>query len=134
MVGRCVTPEGGWKPFCEIEWQGVTGWASSCCMTEQFSYRVTQNLNLRGGPDKRSWNVLSDYGPQDYIPKGSIFTWDSRSAPNCSVGYGSEIWCHLTYAHDGTRTEGWLSAHFLRDNYGLLLACRYATLDPECAR
>jgi hypothetical protein len=49
LVGRCVPLDGGWKPFCEVEWQGVSGWASLCCMAEleettQFSYRVTQNL------------------------------------------------------------------------------------------
>jgi hypothetical protein len=31
LVGRCVKPE-GLLPFCELEWQGKNGWASSCCM------------------------------------------------------------------------------------------------------
>ena len=34
LVGRCVQLEGGWKPFCEVEWQAVNGWASSCCMAD----------------------------------------------------------------------------------------------------
>jgi hypothetical protein len=56
LVGRCLAVEGGYKPFCEVEWQGMSGWASSCCMasleeTTQFSYRVTQNLFLRSGPE-----------------------------------------------------------------------------------
>ncbi len=34
LVGRCVPLEAPWKPFCEVEWQGVTGWASSCCMAD----------------------------------------------------------------------------------------------------
>ena len=80
LVGRCVPLDGGWKPFCEVEWQGVSGWASTCCMAEleettQFSYRVTQNLILRSGPDKSSWNMLTNYAPNDYIPEGKIFTW-----------------------------------------------------------
>ena len=80
LIGRCVPLEGDWKPFCEVEWQGVSGWASKCCMAEleettQFSYRVTQNLILRSGPDKSSWNMLSNYAPKDYIPEGQIFTW-----------------------------------------------------------
>jgi hypothetical protein len=48
LVGRCV-PVDGWKPIGEVEWQGVSGWASSCCMAEleKTTYRVTQNLSLR---------------------------------------------------------------------------------------
>src|SRR5262249_15021285 len=47
LVGHCVRLQGGWKPFCEVDWQGWSGWASSCCMAElgeqtQFSYRVNQ--------------------------------------------------------------------------------------------
>jgi uncharacterized protein YraI len=34
LVGRCVPLDGGWKPFCEVEWQGVRGWASSCCIAD----------------------------------------------------------------------------------------------------
>jgi hypothetical protein len=104
-------------------------------MAELFSYRVTQNLMLRSAPDKHSWNVLSDYAPKDYIPGGTIFTWANRpDAGICTVGSGGEIWCGLSYDHDGITSQGWVSAHFLRDNYGVLLACRYATPDPECAR
>jgi hypothetical protein len=134
LVGRCVTPEGGWKPFCEVEWQGVRGWASSCCMAELFSYRVTQNLTLRSGPDKSSWNLLTNYAP-DYVPEGAIFTWENRpDASICSVGRGGEIWCQLTYTHDGgIRTGGWVSAHFLRSTTNqMLLACLFQNPDPNC--
>jgi hypothetical protein len=34
LVGRCVPLGGAWKPFCEVEWQEASGWASSCCMTD----------------------------------------------------------------------------------------------------
>lgn len=34
LVGRCIPLGGGWKPVCEVEWQGITGWASSCCMVD----------------------------------------------------------------------------------------------------
>lgn len=34
LRGRCVPIAGGYKPFCEVEWRGVTGWASSCCMAD----------------------------------------------------------------------------------------------------
>ena len=83
LKGRCVPLDGGWKDFCEVEWQGVSGWASSCCMVEleettQFSYRVIENLILRSRPDKSSWNMLTNYGPKDYIPKGTIISWKSR--------------------------------------------------------
>src|SRR5262249_17040772 len=121
LVGHCVRLKGGWKPFCEVEWQGWSGWASSCCMAElgeptQFSYRVTQNLILRSNPDKSSWNLLSNYAPNDYIPGGTRFTWKSRpDAGNCAAGSGGEVWCRLTYTYEtGIRTEGWVSAHFLR--------------------
>src|SRR5262249_27366716 len=121
LVGHCVRLQGGWKPFCEVEWQGWSGWASSCCMAElgeqtQFSYRVTQNLILRSNPDKSSWNLLSNDAPNDYIPEGTRFTWKSRpDAGDCAAGSGGEVWCRRTYTHDGgIRTEGWVSAHFLR--------------------
>ena len=140
LIGRCVPLEGDWKPFCEVEWQGVSGWASKCCMAEleettQFSYRVTQNLILRSGPDKSSWNMLSNYAPKDYIPEGQIFTWKGRpNAGNCTAGRGGEIWCQLTYTHDdGIKTNGWVSAHFLRSTTTeMLLACLFQTPDPEC--
>jgi hypothetical protein len=91
LVGRCVRLQGGYKPFCEVEWQGVNGWASSCCMAElgettQFSYRVTRNLVLHSMPDKSSWNMLTNYAP-NYIPVGTRFTWNSRpDAGNCAAG------------------------------------------------
>jgi hypothetical protein len=140
LIGRCVPLEGDWKPFCDVEWQGVSGWASKCCMAEleettQFSYRVTQNLILRSGPDKSSWNMLSNYAPKDYIPEGQIFTWKGRpNAGNCTAGRGGEIWCQLTYTHDdGIKTNGWVSAHFLRSTTTeMLLACLFQTPDPEC--
>jgi len=104
-------------------------------MAETFSYLVTQNLNLRSAPDKYSSNVLSDFAPNDYIPEGTSFTWTNRpDGSNCTVGGGGEIWCRLSYDHDGMTSQGWVSAHFLRDNNGVLLACRYATPDPECVR
>jgi hypothetical protein len=103
--------------------------------TELFSYRVTINLMLRSAPDKNSSNVISDY-PKDYIPEGSIFSYRPSY---CTYGSGlysptNEVWCRVNYDHDGITTNGWVSAHFLRDKSGVLLACRYETTDPECAR
>ena len=139
LVGHCVRLQGGWKPFCEVEWQGWSGWASSCCMAElgeptQFSYRVTQNLILRSNPDKSSWNMLTNYAPNDYIPEGKKFTWKSRP-DNCAAGSGGEVWCQLSYIHDGgIRTDGWVSAHYLRSTItGMLLACLFQNPDPDCA-
>ena len=139
LVGRCVRLQGGWKPFCEVEWQGVSGWASSCCMAEvgeptQFTYRVTQNLILRSNPDKSSWNMLTNVEPNDFIPEGTRFTWKSRPE-DCTAGIGGEVWCRLTYTHDGgIRTEGWVSAHFMRSTItGMLLACLFLNPDPDCA-
>lgn len=34
LVGRCVPVGGGYLPFCEVEWRGITGWASSCCISD----------------------------------------------------------------------------------------------------
>jgi hypothetical protein len=140
LVGRCVPLDAPWKPFCEVEWRGVSGWASSCCMAEleettQFSYRVTQNLILRSGPDKSSWNMLTNYAPNDYIPEGKTLTWKRRpDAGNCTSGRGGEVWCQLTYTHDGgIRTDGWISAHFLRSTATeMLLSCLFQTRDPDC--
>jgi hypothetical protein len=100
---------------------------------QQNFYRVTQNLMLRGAPSKYSDNLLAGY-PQDYIPEGTAFA----NAPyRCTYGssmYGQtdEVWCRVGYHHDGIETDGWVSAHFLREINGRLLACRYATSDPEC--
>ena len=35
-AGRCVLAQGNsnYLPFCEVEWQGITGWASSCCIPD----------------------------------------------------------------------------------------------------
>jgi hypothetical protein len=96
--------------------------------TTQFSYRVTQNLFLRSGPDKSSWNLLTNYAPKDYIPEGKIFTWKRRpDAGNCTAGRGGEIWCQLTYTPDsGITINGWVSAHFLRSTTTQrLLACLF---------
>jgi hypothetical protein len=43
LVGRCIPVPGGYKPFCEVEWKGVTGWASSCCLAE-----LEQSTSLLG--------------------------------------------------------------------------------------
>ena len=102
----------------------------------QFSYRVTQNLILRSKPDKSSWNLLTNYAPKDYIPEGTIFTWKGRpDAGNCTASRGGEIWCQLTYTHDGgIKTDGWVSAHFLRSTTTeMLLACLFQNPDPNCA-
>jgi hypothetical protein len=102
---------------------------------QQNYYRVTQNLMLRAAPTKYSANMLAPYAPNDFIPESSIFSyWPFH----CTYGSGmysptNEVWCSVEYQHDGgIGTRGWVSAHFLRDNYGNLLACRYATPDPEC--
>jgi hypothetical protein len=138
LLGRCVRLGGGWKPFCEVEWQGVSGWAS-CCMAElgeptQFTYRVTQNLILRSNPNKSTWNMLANYAPKDFIPEGTRFTWKSRP-DDCAAGSDGEVWCHLTYTHDGgIRTDGWVSAHFVRSTITrTLLACLFQNPDPDCS-
>ena len=103
--------------------------------TTQFNYRVTQNLFLRSEPDKSSLNMLTNYAP-DYIPEETIFTWKNRpGASICTVGRGGEIWCQITYTHDGgIQTVGWVSAHFLRSTItNTLLACLFQNSDPDCA-
>ena len=97
-------------------------------------YQVIQDLMLRIAPSKYSASALEGY-PTDHIPKGTIFSYGPYS---CSYGNGmnsrtNEVWCRVNFLHDGITTNGWVSAHFLRDDsYGNLLACRYATDDPRC--
>ena len=65
---------------------------------------------------------------EDYIPEETIFTWKHRpDASNCTTGRGGEIWCQITYTHDGgIQTVGWVSAHFLRSTItNTLLACLF---------
>ena len=44
LVGRCVPLDGGYLPFCEVEWGGVTGWASSCCISDMEHFPSPQQL------------------------------------------------------------------------------------------
>ena len=44
LVGRCVPLDGGYLPFCEVEWKGVTGWASSCCISDMEQSPSPQQL------------------------------------------------------------------------------------------
>ena len=76
---------------------------------------LQKTFSCESNQDKTSWNTLAYFAP-DYIPEGTIFTWKKPAdADNCTAGHGGEIWCRLTYTHDnGIRTEGWVSAHFLR--------------------
>jgi hypothetical protein len=69
--------------------------------------------------------MLNNYAPKDYIPEGEIFAWNDR--PNCTTSRGGDIWCQLTYAHDGgLKTDGWVNAHFLRSTTNQrLLACLF---------
>ena len=34
LMGTCVPLAGGYLPFCEVEWNGKHGWASSCCIAD----------------------------------------------------------------------------------------------------
>ena len=63
-AGRCVPVIGNsnYLPFCEVEWRGITGWASSCCIPNmeetpsppelppssayEHNFRVMQDLAL----------------------------------------------------------------------------------------
>jgi hypothetical protein len=96
-------------------------------------YEITQDLMLRVGPTKYSASALEGW-PTEFIPKGTIFSYGNYSCNYGTGMYGQthEIWCRVNFKHDGTSTNGWVSAHFLRDNYGNLLACRYATDDLRC--
>jgi hypothetical protein len=44
LVGRCVPLDGGYLPFCEVEWRGSTGWASSCCISDMEQSPSPQQL------------------------------------------------------------------------------------------
>jgi hypothetical protein len=46
LVGKCVPLDGGYLPFCEVEWRGTTGWASSCCISVQQPAVSANGLNL----------------------------------------------------------------------------------------
>jgi hypothetical protein len=46
LVGKCVPLDGGYLPFCEVEWRGTTGWASSCCISVQQPEISANGLDL----------------------------------------------------------------------------------------
>jgi hypothetical protein len=45
-VGRCVPVQANsnYLPFCEVEWRGITGWASSCCIPDVEQAPSTQPI------------------------------------------------------------------------------------------
>lgn len=115
QVGRCRPPEDGDGPdWCEVQWRGFSGWASSCCWSEASAggatsrtFRVMENvsqgiLNMRAGPGSRHRIVVS-------MPAG---------ASGVSVGRcrrpddgGSKSWCEVAWR--GYR--GWASSCCLVD-------------------
>jgi hypothetical protein len=44
LAGSCVPVGEGFLPYCEVEWQGKPGWASSCCMA--YTDESSPNLSL----------------------------------------------------------------------------------------
>jgi hypothetical protein len=43
-AGRCLSVQSNssYLPFCEVEWRGITGWASSCCIPDAEQATSTQ--------------------------------------------------------------------------------------------
>jgi hypothetical protein len=46
LVGKCVPLDGGYLPFCEVDWRGTIGWASSCCISVEQPAASANGLNL----------------------------------------------------------------------------------------
>ena len=53
MMGNCVPLDGGYLPFCEVEWNGNRGWASSCCMADVDDTQATST------PKYQCWGEMS---------------------------------------------------------------------------
>lgn len=45
-AGQCVSVQSNssYLPFCEVEWRGITGWASSCCIPDAEQAASTQPI------------------------------------------------------------------------------------------
>lgn len=108
QVGRCRPSEDGDGPdWCEVEWRGFSGWASSCCMTPVGSdpaktFRVMENvsdgvLNMRRGPGSGYRLVVA-------MPAGaSGLTIGRCRRPDDG---GRNLWCEIEWR--GFR--GWASS------------------------
>jgi uncharacterized caspase-like protein/uncharacterized protein YraI len=106
-VGRCVPPEDGkGVPWCEVQWRGYAGWASSCCMVEvgdpARTFRVLADvsggiLNMRQGPGP-NFDVVAA------IPANAA----DVSVGRCRrpEGGGSTPWCEVKWR----AYTGWASA------------------------
>jgi SH3-like domain-containing protein len=106
-VGRCVPPEDGkGVPWCEVQWRGYAGWASSCCMVEAGeatrTFRVLADvsggiLNMRQGPGP-NFDVVAA------IPANAA----DVSVGRCRrpEGGGSTPWCEVKWR----AYTGWASA------------------------
>ncbi len=112
-VGRCRPPEDGDGPdWCEVQWRGFSGWASSCCMVPVGSdmprtFRVMESvsegvLNMRKGPGSRHRLVVA-------MPAGASGVTVGRCRrPDDG---GNKPWCEVEWR--GYR--GWASSCCLVD-------------------
>lgn len=113
QVGRCRPPEDGDGPdWCEVQWRGFSGWASSCCMVPAGpggprTFRVTESvsqgvLNMRRGPGSRHRLVVA-------MPAGAAGVTVGRCRrPDDG---GRKPWCEVEWR--GYR--GWASSCCLVD-------------------
>jgi len=106
-VGRCLPSEDARSSsWCEVQWRGYTGWASSCCMVEigdsRRLFRVLADvsggvLNIRQGPGPR-------FGIVTEIPANAADVLVGRCRR--PEGGGSTPWCEVTWR----AYNGWASA------------------------
>jgi uncharacterized protein YraI len=118
-VGRCRPPEDGDGPdWCEVQWRGFSGWASSCCMVPVGSdmprtFRVMESvsegiLNVRRGPGSRHGLVVAMPAGASGVTVGRC-RWpdDGGNKPWCEVEWrGYRGWassCCLVDARTGAR-------------------------------
>ena len=121
---------GGYLPFCEVEWGGITGWASSCRISDMEQFPSPQLLQPQA---PQPANALTCSATNISIQPESTMEWSDRASGQSPCRM--ELACH--HKVNGQlfdRTEQYRISAFIRIKATpeLLLGGR-AGKDPERA-
>jgi uncharacterized protein YraI len=113
-IGSCRSPDDGQSHYdwCEANWNGNTGWISSCCLNEQVApgvYSIPANLaegyqNIRSGPGQQHAVIAK-------VPAGSGGVEIGPCRPP-DDGQSRYDWCQASW----NGSQGWISSCCLAKN------------------
>jgi uncharacterized protein YraI len=113
-IGPCRPPDDGQSRYdwCQANWNGNTGWISSCCLKEQVApgvYSIPANLaeghqNIRSGPGQQHAVIAK-------VPAGSGGVEIGPCRPP-DDGQSRYDWCQASW----NGSQGWISSCCLAKN------------------